>query len=85
MFRPSAIIVRMAGTPSAVPGIFTSRFGLSMRSWRLARRLDRVPCVSCASAGATSSDTNPSAPSDDSWTPASIARASVMSVITSSQ
>ncbi len=27
MLRPSLIICRMAGTPSAVPGIFTNRLG----------------------------------------------------------
>src|ERR1044072_3205038 len=34
MLRPSAIIASIAGTPSGVAGIFTNRFGSSIRSWR---------------------------------------------------
>ena len=62
MLRPSEIICRMAGTPSAVAGILTIRFGRSIRSCRL-RADSMVPSVSLASAGDTSRDTKPSAPS----------------------
>ncbi len=56
MFRPSPIMARMAGTPSAVAGIFTYRLGSATSSWKW-RAAVMVPSVSWASPGATSSDT----------------------------
>jgi hypothetical protein len=45
MFLPSAIIARMAGTPSGVAGILTKTFGLAIHLCRsLAARI--VPLVS---------------------------------------
>jgi len=45
MLRLSPIMVRMAGTPSAVAGIFTKRLGRLIRSCR-ARAEVTVPSVS---------------------------------------
>ena len=45
----------------------------------------KVPSVSRASSGATSTDTKPSSPSDSSYTGRRIDRASSMSVVTSFQ
>ena len=84
MLRPSAIIAWMAGTPSVVAGILTKRLGSSMRAWSW-RAAAIVAGVSRASSGATSTDTNPSAPPLASKTGRRTARASVMSVTTSSQ
>ena len=50
---------------SSVAGILTSTLGWSMR-WCRYRAAFTVPSVSWASAGATSTDTNPSAPPDES-------------------
>ena len=81
MFRPSAIIASIAGTPSGVPGIFTIRFGRLMRSthWRTSRI---VPSVSCARSGETSTETNPSVPPVWSKTGRSTSHAAVMSSAT---
>ncbi len=84
MLRPSATMARTAGTPSAVAGIFTYRLGSSTSSWKW-RAAVIVPSVSCARPGATSRDTNPSTPAEASNTGRSTARASRMSVTTSSQ
>ena len=84
MLRPSAIIAWMAGTPSAVAGIFTKRLGSSMRAWSR-RAAAIVAGVSRASSGATSTDTKPSVPPLASKTGRRTASASVMSVTTSSQ
>ncbi len=84
MLRPSAIIASMAGTPSAVAGIFTNRLGSSIRVWSW-RAAAIVAAVSWASSGATSTDTNPSVPPLASNTGRRTARASMMSVTTSSQ
>lgn len=84
MLRPSAIIASMAGTPSAVAGIFTMRLGSSIRAWSR-RAAAIVAAVSRASSGATSTDTKPSAPPVASKTGRSTARAPVLSVTTSSQ
>ncbi len=65
MLRPSLIICRMAGTPSGVAGILTRALGWAMRTCR-ERAAAMVPSVSWASAGATSTETNPSPPSDES-------------------
>ena len=65
MLRPSPIIWRMAGTPSGVAGILTSTLGRSMRVCR-PRAAAMVPSVSWARAGATSTETKPSAPPDES-------------------
>ena len=62
MLRPSAIIASMAGTPALVAGILTSRFGAPMRACR-SRAAVMVASVSSARSGATSIETNPSAPS----------------------
>ena len=59
MLRPSAIIAWIAGTPSAVAGIFTKRLGSSIRSCSR-RAATTVASVSRASSGATSTDTKPS-------------------------
>jgi hypothetical protein len=56
MLRPSEIIWRMAGIPSAVPGIFTYRLGRSRRWWSW-RAATMVPSVSGASRGSTSTET----------------------------
>ncbi len=65
MLRPSPIICRMAGTPSGVAGILTNTLGRSMRAWR-SRAMATVAAVSWARAGATSTETNPSSPPEDS-------------------
>ncbi len=62
-FTPEAIASSIAGRPSGVAGIFTSTFGRSTRSQR-ARAAAIVPAVSRASAGATSTETKPSPPSE---------------------
>ena len=84
MLRPSLIIWRMAGTPSAVAGIFTNRLGASIRPCS-ARAASMLASVSWASAGATSRDTNPSVPPLDSYSGRNTASALVMSSMTSSQ
>jgi hypothetical protein len=58
---PSPIIASIAGTPSAVAGILTNRFGLLIRSCN-ARAAAMMAAVSRASSGATSIDTKPSVP-----------------------
>ena len=84
MLRPSAIMAAIAGRPSLVAGIFTSRFGWLMRPCR--SRADAiVPSVSWARAGETSIDTKPSPPSLSSYTPLSTPRAPSTSAITRSQ
>ncbi len=61
MLTPSAMQRRIAGTPAAVPGIFTMTFGRSHSVQR--RRASRIdPSVSFARCGPTSIETNPSAP-----------------------
>ncbi len=84
MERPSLIIWRMAGTPSAVPGIFTSRFGLAMVSCSR-RAAAAVPSVSWAKPGSTSTLTKPSPPSEESWSGAKTSSALRMSWSTSAQ
>ena len=84
MFAPSAIIVRIAGTPSAVAGIFTIR----LRRWivrQRSRAATTVPSVSWASAGATSTETNPSSPSLASYTGRNTSSAPRMSWVTIAQ
>ena len=56
MLRPSATMARMAGTPSAVAGIFTYRLGWADELVEVAGRLDGAGGV-VGQAGATSSDT----------------------------
>jgi hypothetical protein len=65
MLRPSLIICRIDGTPSGVAGILTSTLGRSIRVCR-SRAATMVPSVSWASEGATSTETNPSPPRDES-------------------
>ena len=84
MLRPSAIIWRMAGTPSFVAGIFTKTLGSAMRWWR-ERASAIVPSVSLAREGATSADTKPSSPPLASWTGRITFSAPAMSVTTRSQ
>ena len=61
MLNPLPIVAAIAGMPSAVAGIFTSRLGRAMRSCnRMAAAI--VAAVSRASSGATSMDTKPSLP-----------------------
>ena len=62
VLRPSLIICSIAGTPSAVAGIFTNTFGRLIRSCRY-RADSIVPGVSRARSGATSTDAKPSPPS----------------------
>ena len=50
MLRPSEIICRMAGTPSAVAGILTIRLGRLIRSCS-ERAASMVPAVSLARTG----------------------------------
>jgi hypothetical protein len=84
MLRPSAIIARTAGTPSAVAGIFTNRFGAAIRSCSfLAAAV--VASVSRATSAATSSDAKPSVPPLASNTGRSTASAAVTSSTTSCQ
>ena len=59
---PAAMASSIAGTPSSVPGILTIRLGRSTRPQK-SRACATVVSVSCASAGSTSSETKPSAPS----------------------
>ena len=61
MLNPLPIVASIAGMPSAVAGIFTSRFGRAMRSCNRAAAAI-VAAVSRASSGATSIDTKPSLP-----------------------
>jgi hypothetical protein len=61
MLRPSLTIWRTAGTPAAVAGILTKRFGSSMRSWS-SRAAPTELDVSAARSGASSTDTKPSPP-----------------------
>jgi hypothetical protein len=84
MLRPSAIIAWMAGTPSAVAGILTNRFGWSMR-WCSRRAAAMVASVSWASSGATSTDTKPSPPPLASKVGRSTPSAPAMSSTTRSQ
>ena len=62
-FLPSAIISRIAGRPSWVAGILIITFGREIRSWSN-RAADKVPVVSWAKEGSTSTLTNPSEPFD---------------------
>ena len=62
MLRPSPISVSIAGTPASVAGTFTKRLGCAMVSCSC-RASRTVPSVSCARAGETSKETNPSSPS----------------------
>ena len=84
MLRPSAIIAWMAGTPSAVAGIFTNRLGavdpLVQRAGGRQRGLGVVGQL-----GATSTETNPSVPPLASNTGRRTASAAVMSSTTSCQ
>jgi hypothetical protein len=84
MLRPSLIIWRMEGTHSGVAGIFTSTLGWSIRVCS-DRAAAMVPSVSWANAGATSTETKPSPPSELSYTGRSTARAALMSSTTRSQ
>ena len=78
MLRPSLIICRMAGTPSAVAGIFTRRLGRAIAS--CSRRAEAmVPSVSWARSGATSTLAKPSPPFDDSYRGANTSSAPRMS------
>jgi len=80
MLRPSAIDCSIAGTPAAVAGILTIKFGrLTVLHNRRASRI--VACVSLASFGETSMDTKPSAPPVRSKTGASTSAAFLMSSI----
>ena len=81
---PSPISWRTAGTPASVPGTLTSRFGLAIRRCSAWAALT-VPAVSLASEGATSKETNPSAPPLLARTGPMTSSASVMSRTTSSQ
>ena len=84
MLRPSPMSWRMAGTPSAVAGTLTSRFGSAIRSW--SDRADAsVAAVSRARAGETSRETKPSPPFDSSYSGRNTSSAPPMSWITSSQ
>ena len=74
----------MAPTPAAVAGTLTYRFGSSIRLSR-PRAAVTVPASSFARRGDTSTDTNPSVPSDDSCTGARISSAWRMSSSTSCQ
>ena len=56
MLRPSLIIWRMAGTPSAVAGILTKTLGASSVWWS-PRAAAMVPSVSRARPGSTSTET----------------------------
>ena len=61
MLIPSAMHRRIAGTPAAVPGIFTMTFRRSHSCQ--SRRASRMePSVSFARCGPTSIETNPSDP-----------------------
>ncbi len=84
MLRPSAVIASIAGMPSGVAGIFTSRLGWVMRSCR-SRAAAMVALVSRASSGATSMDTKPSVPPAAANVGRSTARAWATSSTTSSQ
>ena len=84
MLRPSEIIASMAGTPAAVAGILTNRFGRWMRSCRF-RAESMVAAVSAANAGDTSRDTNPSVPPLESYTGRRMPHASVTSSMAISQ
>ncbi len=61
MLIPSERHVRIAGTPSAVPGIFTMTFGRA-HDFQSRRASSIVPGVSRASLGCTSIETKPSSP-----------------------
>ena len=61
MLLPSAVIAWIAGTPAAVAGTLTNRFGRAIRSCS-ARAAVTVAAVSWAISGATSIDANPSPP-----------------------
>ena len=67
MLMPSARHCRIAGTPSAVPGILTMTFA---RPHAFQRRLASamVPCVSRARCGPTSIETKPSSVLQASYT-----------------
>ena len=65
MLWPSLIICCIDGTPSGVAGILTSTLGRSIRVCR-SRAAAMVPSVSWANEGATSTETNPSPPCDES-------------------
>ena len=84
MLRPSATMASMAGTPAVVAGILTSRLGSPMRSCS-PRAASMVARVSSASSGATSIETNPSAPSLASKVGRNIFSASMTSAMTRSQ
>jgi hypothetical protein len=84
ILRPSAVIALIAGMPSAVAGIFTMRLRRATRSCK-PRAAASVACVSCASSGATSIETNPSAPLLRSKTCPNTEHASSTSAMTSSQ
>jgi hypothetical protein len=75
---PSPIRRLTAGIPSAVAGTLTSRLGRSIR-FTHSRASATVASVSRASSGSTSTDTNPSAPSDASHTGRSTSQARRMS------
>ena len=84
MLRPSLIICRTAGTPLAVPGIFTYRLGWSMRSCS-SRAAAMLLSVSRARFGASSMDTKPSSPPLSSWTARRMSSAAEMSATTIDQ
>jgi hypothetical protein len=84
MLKPLVINAAIAGMPSAVAGIFTSRLGRAMRSCnRVAAAI--VASVSRANSGATSIDTKPSLPCELSKVGRNTASASVTSWMASSQ
>jgi len=58
---PAKMASSMAGTPAAVPGIFTYKLDRSASLWML-RAASMVDFVSSANSGDTSIDTQPSTP-----------------------
>ena len=84
MLRPSLIIWRMAGTPSAVAGIFTMRLRSGDRLVQVAGGGDRAVGV-VGEIGATSTLTKPSPPFDARRAARSTSSAPLMSCSTIAQ
>ena len=85
MLRPSATMASMAGTPAVGGGDLDQQVGLADAFVQVAGGRRWSPRVSCASSGATSIETNPSAPSLASKVGRNSSRASMTSVMTRSQ